>query len=121
MFVNIANSVRNFSQFKYSCTRQPIAVAVVVGRRLQHCLVQIDDVALLEVLLKLVEQLQLLFGLETVNHIEQLLRRGGTNEAGNVYVYECCHQELTVETIHDATVSGDHVTKVLNLECSLKS
>lgn len=59
MFVNIANSVRNFHQLKIL---SPTASLDGVSG-----LVQIDDVAFLEVVLKLVEQLQLLFGLQTVN------------------------------------------------------
>lgn len=112
MFVNIASSVRNFHQLKI--LSPTASLAGVSG------LVQIDDVAFLEVVLKLVEQLQLLFGLQTVNHIKKLLRRSHANEAGNVHVHKCRHQELTVETIHNSTVSGNHVSKVLNLECSLE-
>jgi hypothetical protein len=44
---------------------------------------------------------------------QQLLRRSGANKTGNVNVDECRHQELTVETIHNSTVSGNHITEIL--------
>ena len=31
------------------------------------------------------------------------------------------HQELTVESVHDSSMSRDQVSKIFDLECSLKS
>lgn len=44
---------------------------------------------------------------------QQLLWRSSADKAWDVNVDECRHQELTVETIHDSTVSGNDVTEVL--------
>lgn len=45
--------------------------------------------------------------------LQQLLRRGGADEAGDVHVDEGGHEELAVEPVHDAAVAGDHVAEVL--------
>ena len=39
----------------------------------------------------------------------------------NVNIDKCCHQELTVKSVHDASMTWDDVFKVLDLECSLES
>lgn len=43
------------------------------------------------------------------------------NEAVVVHVCEESHDELTVHTISDTAVTWDGITKVLDLECALKS
>ena len=45
--------------------------------------------------------------------LEYLVRRGRLDERGDVDVDESGHQELAVEPVHDPTVTGDQVTKVL--------
>lgn len=60
-----------------------------------------------------VEKQQLLLRLQAEHLSEQFGRRGGTYETGYVHVDECGHQELTVETIHDAAMAGYHVSEVL--------
>lgn len=72
-------------------------------------------------LLKGVEHLKLLFRLQVVHLLQQLLRSSGADEAGDVDVDEGGHQELTVEAVHDAAVPGDHVSEVLDLEGPLES
>lgn len=45
--------------------------------------------------------------------LQQFSWRSGANETGNVHIDKCCHQKLTVETVHDATVAGNHIAKIL--------
>lgn len=52
--------------------------------------------------------------------LQQLGRRSGSDEAGNVDVDKCGHQELAVESVHDASVSGDHVSEILKSDASMK-
>jgi hypothetical protein len=61
-----------------------------------------------------VEQLQLLLRLQVQHLRQQLLRTVGLDEATDVHVDERGHQELTVEPIHYASVSGDHVAEILS-------
>ena len=39
----------------------------------------------------------------------------------DVDIDESCHQELAVESVHDASVTRDDVTEVLDFKCSLES
>ena len=51
----------------------------------------------------------------------QLLRIWCSNEARDVDVDEGSHQVLTVEAIHDAPMTWDHVSEVLDLERTLEA
>lgn len=81
----------------------------------------IDDVSFFETVLQLVEQLQLLFWFEVINHVQELLRWRWTDETRNVHINERRHQELTIETVHNTAMSWNHVSKVLDFKCPLKS
>lgn len=50
-----------------------------------------------------------------------LSRCWDVDEAVDVNIDKGSHEELTVKPVHDATVTGDDVTEVLDLECSLES
>ena len=39
----------------------------------------------------------------------------------DVNIDKCGHQELAVKPVHDATMARDHVTKILDLECTLET
>ena len=54
----------------------------------------------------------------TTNLLKYFLWRCRSNEAVDVNIDKCGHQELTIETVHDTTVTGDDVTKVLKFFCS---
>lgn len=82
---------------------------------------QVQNVALLQIVAQRVKQLQLLLRLQCEDLRQQLLRRHRPNEARDVHVDEGGHQELTVEAVHNPTMSRDHVAKVLDLERALKA
>lgn len=44
-----------------------------------------------------------------------------SDEAGDVHIDKGRHEVLTVETVHNATMTGNDVAKVLNLECPLEA
>ena len=63
----------------------------------------------------------LMFGLQLVDLLQDGVRIRRRDEAGNVDVHEGGHQELAVETIHDAAVAGYDVAEVFDFERSLKA
>lgn len=54
--------------------------------------------------------------MSNAHHAQQLLRRSYSDEAWDVDIDECCHQELAIESIHDSTMSRNGVTEILQME-----
>ena len=50
-----------------------------------------------------------------------LSRSGNIDEAVDVNIHEGRHQELTVEPVHESSMSGDDVSKIFYLKSSLES
>lgn len=59
------------------------------------------------------KQLKLMFWFHVQDMLKDLLRTLRFDEAGNVDVDEGGHQELAIESVHDATVSGNNVSEIL--------
>lgn len=72
-------------------------------------------------ILETVKQFQLLLWPQHEDLLEKLSRSGNIDEAVNINIDKSCHQKLTVKSVHDATMSGNNVSKVLDLKSSFKS
>lgn len=72
-------------------------------------------------ILKRVKQRNHLVGSQENYLLEQLLRIWSSNETRDVDIDESCHQVLTVEAIHDPSMTRNDVSKVFDLEGSLES
>ena len=100
-----------------------------------------EDAPSLQRILQTVEELQLLLRSQHEHLLQQLkmiilvshhpdlnsVSISDLSGSGDVYktvdvdIDESCHQELAVESVHDASVTRDDVTEVLNFKCSLES
>lgn len=68
----------------------------------------------LQMRFKHIEQRELLFRPHSHAQLQELMWRCRVHdERCHVNVHECGHQELTVESVHDASVAGDRVSEVL--------
>merc|ERR1719339_914436 len=67
------------------------------------------------------EQFQLFVRSQHENLLKKLARGWDVDEAVNVNIDKCGHQELTVKPVHDSSMPRDQVTKILDLECALES
>lgn len=82
---------------------------------------RLKDSSSLKRVLQAVKQFQLLLRFQHEHLLQQLARSDNIYEAVDVDVDKSGHEELTVESVHDASMAGDNVTKVLDLECPLES
>ena len=100
-----------------------------------------EDAPSLQRILQTVEELQLLLRSQHEHLLQQLkiiilvshhpdlnsVSISDLSGSGDVYktvdvdIDESCHQELAVESVHDASVTRDDVTEVLDFKCSLES
>ena len=64
---------------------------------------------------------QKLVGILLRGEVADLARSGDVDKAVDVNIYKRGHQELTVKPVHDSSMSRDQVTKILDLECTLKT
>lgn len=63
----------------------------------------------------------LVFDLHLEYCVHYLARIRRLYEAGNVDIHKRGHQVLTIETVHDATVPGDDITKVFDAKRTLEA
>jgi len=81
----------------------------------------LEDAPSLQRILQTVEELQLLLRPQHEHLLQQLSGSGDVYKTVDVDIDESCHQELAVESVHDASVTRDDVTEVLDFKCSLES
>lgn len=79
-----------------------------------HLLDHFQNTLTLQMRFKHIEQRELLIGSHRPAKLQQLVwRRRIHDEGRHVDVDKSCHQELTVESVHDASVARDRVSEIL--------
>ena len=67
------------------------------------------------------KKFHLILMFESHKLIKQLYRRRRSNKAVKINIHKRSHDNLTVESVHESTMSGNSISKVFDLKGALKS